>query len=477
MARKHNSALSASVLKAVGIFGGVQSVGILCSILRTKLVAVWIGAVGVGLFGIYNSAVDMISALAQMGLRNSAVRDVAAASDASARARIVAVVRRWGWALGILGAIATVSLAPMLSRWSFGDIDHVWHFVALSVAILLGTVTCCEQAILQGHERLKQIARATMWGLVAALAVSVPLFYFFREDGVLPSVIAYSTCIFIAVMAYRYRPLGKTCSMSLRETAREGRGFVVLGIYMTISFFAAMIAQYAFLAYLNQVADTDTVGYYQAGWTITTRYVGMVFTAICMEYFPRLSKVNGHPRRCGLFVSHEMTMALWLLLPMIMGLIVCRQLVVWILYTPDFYVMLPYVSWAMIGTILRAVSWCMSFVILAKGDGPIYLVTELSSAVLSVIINIVCYNLWGFWGLGVGYILWYGLYTLMVWLVYHYRYRMSLSRGLFPLSIAMLGVCATCVLAMDYDMMPLAIVLTLAATFVAFRKLKRMVRR
>ncbi|MCM1518641.1 MAG: oligosaccharide flippase family protein [Pseudoflavonifractor sp.] len=474
---KRQSTLSTSVMKAVGIFGGVQSVGIICSIMRTKLVAIWIGAAGVGLFGIYNSVVDMISAIAQMGLRNSAVRDVAAAGDEAARNRVTVVVRRWGWALGLLGAVFTMALSPLLSEWSFGDRAHVWNFVLLSVAILAGTVTCCEQAILQGHERLRRIARSSMWGLASAFVVSVPLFYFLREGGVLWSVIAYSVCVFVAVMVYRQPASPLPRPMTVTETMREGRRFMVLGLYMTVSFFATMLAQYIFIAYLNHHADTSTVGYFQAGWTITTRYVGLVFTAISMEYFPRLSKVNDYPRRCGLFVSHEMTMSLWVLLPMITGLVTFSRLVVWLLYTSDFYVMLPYVTWAMVGTVPRAVSWCLAFVMLAKGDGRIYLLTELSSAVLSVVINILFYDWWGFLGLGVGYIVWYLLYTAIVWWVYRYRYGLGLSQGMWWLSLAVFAVAAVSVAAVSVGLEWVAGVVTVGAVAVSFGQLRRLISR
>lgn len=445
--------------------------------MRTKLVAIWIGAAGVGLFGIYNSVVDMISAIAQMGLRNSAVRDVAAAGDDSARNRVTVVVRRWGWALGLIGALFTMALSPLLSEWSFGDKNHVWNFVVLSVAILAGTVTCCEQAILQGHEKLKRIARSSMWGLASAFVVSVPLFYFMREDGVLWSVIAYSMCIFIAVMIYRLPAKPLPTPMAVSETMREGRRFMVLGLYMTVSFFATMLVQYIFIAYLNHHADTSTVGYFQAGWTITTRYVGLVFTAISMEYFPRLSKVNDYPRRCGLFVSHEMTMALWVLLPMITGLVACSNLVVWLLYTSDFYVMLPYVTWAMVGTVPRALSWCIAFVVLARGDGRIYLITELSSAALSLVINILFYNWWGFLGLGVGYIVWYLLYTAIMWGVYHYRYGMGLSRGMWRFSLAVFVIASASVVAVSCGMVWIAAIITAVSVVVSFRQLRRLIAR
>ena len=42
------------VIKAMSLFGGVQVTNILCSLVRAKIIAVWIVPVGVGLFGIYN---------------------------------------------------------------------------------------------------------------------------------------------------------------------------------------------------------------------------------------------------------------------------------------------------------------------------------------------------------------------------------------------------------------------------------------
>lgn len=38
------------IVKATGLFGGVQVINILCSLVKTKLIAVWLGAEGVGLF-------------------------------------------------------------------------------------------------------------------------------------------------------------------------------------------------------------------------------------------------------------------------------------------------------------------------------------------------------------------------------------------------------------------------------------------
>ena len=94
--KTHGKGLSARVLKAMSVFGGVQMSTILCGIVKVKLIAMWLGPAGVGLFGIFNGAVDMVSSISQLGVRSSAVRDIAAARHSSSVGVTVTVVRRWG---------------------------------------------------------------------------------------------------------------------------------------------------------------------------------------------------------------------------------------------------------------------------------------------------------------------------------------------------------------------------------------------
>ena len=60
------------IVKTMGVFSGVQVISILVSVVRTKLVAIWIGAVGVGLFGVFNTVLDLLGNFAQMGMNTVA---------------------------------------------------------------------------------------------------------------------------------------------------------------------------------------------------------------------------------------------------------------------------------------------------------------------------------------------------------------------------------------------------------------------
>lgn len=460
--------LSKVILKAMGIFGGVQVLTILCSIIRTKLVALWIGPFGVGLFGIYNQALEMMNTATNLGVRNSSVRDISQAveqRDATLIARIVTVVRRWSLWLGLGGALITMGMAPFLSRFSFGDYTHEWHFVALAVAVLFMALTNGEYAVLQGLSKLKRLARVTVSGVLGGLFISIPLFYFLREDSVLPSIIAYALCVVVAAYIYKdkeYPP----AQVSPRETEQMGAGFIKLGVYMTLGSFVGMLASYTFVSWLNIYSGTNSVGFYQAGYTLIEKYAGLVFTALGMEFYPRLARVANNSHRIRVFVSQEMNIAFMVLTPFLLAFILLRSQLVWLLYSKEFEIIITYISWGAVGTVLRAMSWCMAFVMLAKGDGKIFLITESLSAVSGLAFNIVCFIFWGVDGLGYSYLAWYVLYTIIVGVVYFKIYHLTLSIKCYRNLATTLLVCVVAVLAMQFGIWYLAlIVFAVAAPF------------
>ena len=468
---KGQSNISRMAMKAMGLFGGVQVMGILCSIIRTKLVALWIGPVGIGLFGLFNNALEMISTGTNLGIRSSSVRDISqaiATHDRSIVARMVTVVRRWSLWLGLAGALLTLALAPVLSRVTFGDSDHIWGFVALSIAVLLQALTNGEYAVLQGTARLKRLASVTLWGTIVGLAVSIPLFYLLRERSILPSIIAYAAALAAFAWLLRNREYAPA-RIGRRETIDLGMGFVRLGIYMTLGNFATILASYAFNAWLNIHAGTDAVGYYQAGYTLINKYTGLILTALGMEYYPRLSRVADSRMRLRAFVSQEINVAISIMAPVVALFILLRELVVWILYTPEFNVILTFISWGMIGTVLRTLSWCLAFSILAKGDGKTYLWTEAASAVINLVLNIVFYQWWGITGLGVAFLVSYLLYTVIVAVVYFKVYRLGVSRSSLCNLLWTLAVASSMMIAMEAGCLPAAIAIAAVSVVVAIK--------
>ena len=428
----------------------------LCSVVLNKLVAIWIGPVGMGLFSLYNAAIDMLRSATSLGLRSSCVREVAIASASGNPAtlgRVIAIVKKWSWFASIFGAVTTMALAPLLSRWSFGTTDRIWDFILLASVLMFNGFISGEQAILQGSDRLRRLASASLFGTIGGLLCSIPLFYYLREDSILLSVIVYHAALLIATLAFRHKKYPRA-TLTNKEAAKEGMPFVKFGLMLTLSDFITMLFTYIFSAYLNRTAGTAEVGFYQSGFSLVGRYLGLIFTALNMEYYPRLARVCHSALRIRVFVSEEIRILMFILTP----------------------AAIPYITWAIVGTVFRAYSWCLAVTIIAKGDGRTFLFTETTSVVTGFVLNVTFYNLWGLDGLGFAYMTWYAAYCVITGFVYFHRYRYTLSHATTFISLVAFASVAAIAVLLEAQLTLFAIALTAALCAFSFFILRNSLR-
>lgn len=433
------------VVKAMSLFGSLQMLTILCGVVRVKCVALLLGPAGVGLFSIFNSALTLLSTSTQLSVRTTGVREIAACV-VPARAGRVKMVLGWGVILALFGVVVTVVAAPVMSYVTFGSSGRWGWYVVLALPVALMALTSVRHAALQGLDRLRDLASSSLWGVIGGLVLALPLVYFMRMDSIMPVVSVYAVTAYVSTRVFGKMPgVEPVRRGEWRQIWTDGRPMIRLGGYMTAAAVLTEAVNYVFIACLTRLGGEETVGVYQSGYTIITRYVGMIFTAIGVEYYPRLAGASGHPRRMGLFVAHEIRLIMMILLPVLVAFVPLVPLVVRLLYSNQFTDAIPYIIAAVPGTVLRGYSWCIAFVILARGDGLIYMVTESVSAVVMLAVNVAGYCIGGLTGLGVGFTLWYALYAVTVEVVYRRRYGLSLPWR--PVMLTMLTLAVTSVVA------------------------------
>lgn len=420
-----------TAFKATSLFGGVQVVTVLTGLLKSKLVAVWMGTTGFGILSLYNAAVNLIFSISNLGLQSSAVRDIAAASaDKGKTLAIIKAVNRWVLASGLLGALLTVALSPRLSRWLFESDQYVGAFVLLSAAVLLMGLFNQNYAVLQGLRKLRLMARANIFGALAGFVCSVPVFYFFREQGLAWTVVI-SALASAVVSLFYVRKLGLVLPKQDWHTSMVlGSDTVKLGIVMAISSIAVFMVQFVVKTYISHRGGLGDVGLYQAGWGLNEQYLGLVFTAMAKDYFPRLSQVAGDHRKVRKSINEQAEIAILILAPMIIAMLVFLPFVVRLLYSGDFDGIVPMTRWLLLGSLLKAGSWAISFVFLAKGHGKTYLFNELGIKFFTLPTYMLGYRLLGLPGVGYAYVLCYGIYFLWVGIVAYRKYRLMYS-GVF----------------------------------------------
>ncbi|MCM1348676.1 MAG: oligosaccharide flippase family protein [Firmicutes bacterium] len=423
---EHNS-LTRRVLSAMGLFGSVEVLTMLCAVVRTKLVAVFIGVSGVGLLGLFTTAVELLSTLVQMGIRTTAVRSIASSSG-SEREVTVASVIKLGKILACTGILLTIAASPLLSKLTFGSTEHAWAFVTLSLAVGCNTMVSSQSAVLQGEKKLSAIAKASVVSAIISLAISVPLIVYLQINGVIPILLSYSivTYVVYTLVSQRKRTLPTVQISQVKERAQV---MIKLGAFLTASSGATWLANYLMMSYFNKVGGDELMGLYQTGYTLSVKYVGVVFTAMSLEYFPRLtSALSSGVKRGQTMLRHETFVAVSVIAIVGIAMILLAPWIVNILYSSSFSDVVPMVVLASPGLVLRAVSWAMAFTILALGKGKMFFITESCSCLTSLIAMIAGYELGGLAGIGIGFTAWYAVYTLIVW--WCARQYLSITLGL-----------------------------------------------
>lgn len=192
----------------MGLFSGIQGLLILLGILRSKLIALWIGPAGIGLYAVFNTALQTIMPITQLNIRQSAVPSIAAARE-SDRPEIVAAVRWWLMRLGIGGSALTLLLAPVLSWFSFGSFAMWPGFAALAVAVLCFSVSNAEETAMQGYLHLRPIVRAQTCTAIISIIIGLALIYIFREKGIVWSIVIYYVVLVFATLRFSDIPRRK----------------------------------------------------------------------------------------------------------------------------------------------------------------------------------------------------------------------------------------------------------------------------
>ncbi|CAD5252940.1 MULTISPECIES: O-antigen translocase [unclassified Imperialibacter] len=393
-----------SIFKSTSLFGGVQVFNIIITIIRGKFVAVLLGPAGMGINGLFMTTIQMLQNITNLGLPQSAVRDIASSSNDPGKIAVTyTVFKRWIWFTALLGGSLTFFGAPFLSQYVFQNDSYAWAFRLLSVTFVFGAVSGGIYTLLRGLRRLKALASANVLGSLAGLLVAVPLFYFFGIQGIVPAILATAMANFVIALFFKNREVKiESANLNYKRTFFQGLDMAKLGISLSASMLMTSGISFVLLTFINRQGSEADVGLYNAGLTITNTYVGLVFTALATDYFPRLAeKINLKTEEWKQVVHQQLELMLLILAPLLVVLILTAPVFIKLLLSEQFLSVIPYLLWAVVGVFLKAPVWVLGYIFIASGNNRVFLVTEASAALIQLALNIFFYQQFGLEGLGV----------------------------------------------------------------------------
>jgi antigen flippase len=413
------------ILKSSTLVGGSSALNTAIGILRTKALAVLLGPAGFGLFGLYGSIASLTQNVAGIGINSSGVRQIAAAvgSDDTQRiAQTTIVLRRTSIVLGVLGAGLLVLLSRQVSNLTFGTKEHVGAVCLLSLAVLFQLISGGQAALIQGMRRISDLAKMSVLGALFGTLISIPMVYFLREKGVVPSLVAVAAMTIVTSWWYSRKVQVRIPSMNASQIGREAAALLKLGFAFMASGLVAMGVAYAVRVIVVRRIGLEAAGFYQSAWTLGGLYVGIILQAMAADFYPRLTAVVHDDRACNRLVNEQAHVGLLLGGPGVMATITFASVIIALLYSAKFGAAVGILRWICLGAALQVITWPMGFIIAAKGRAGLLVFCELAWGIVSLGLAWVCVKLFGLNGAGIAF---FGSYLFHVFLIYPVVHRLS----------------------------------------------------
>jgi O-antigen/teichoic acid export membrane protein len=420
------------IIKATSIFGGVQVITILISIIRSKFIAVLLGPIGIGISGMLTATTGIISGLTNFGLGTSAVRDISSAFESGNTKRIAIVanvLNRWVWITGFLGMILTLVFSPWLSYLSFGNYDYTIAFLVLSITLLLNQLNSGQLVVLQGSRKISLLAKANLVGSIIGLLTTIPLYYIWGTDGIVPALAIAAFTSFLTSYYFRKKIYVEKIRVSKVRSIAEGKQMLKMGFLISMSGFMTLGFSYLVRLFITHEGSITEVGLYNAGFAIISTYVGLIFTAMGTDYYPRLSAVANNVNKSNETINNQIEISLIILGPLIITFILFIRFIIQLLYSDQFLGVSTMIVWAALGMFFRAVGWSIGFYLLAKGASNLFFWNELIANIYITLINIAFYYFWGLSGLGYSFVLSYFIYLIQLFLVTNIKFDFTFGKN------------------------------------------------
>lgn len=402
MNRQHSS--FRNIMKSTTIFGGTQLIVMLINVIRGKLVAVLLGAYGMGINALLQSTLQPIQMLFSLGMPQSAVSIISSAKasdEAEHLHKTVKSFRRVLLVMSVLSIFFMLSFAPWLNDLTMSSKESFtkW-FMVFGLAAFFMIQTAGNNAILQGCRSIKRIAICNIAGPVSGLIISVPLYYFLEFRGIAISIILTSAVVW-AVSQWHVNKLqlGKV-KLSWRDSYSISKPIVQLGLTMMISGLLGNLSVYIINTFIRSVGNFSDVGFYQASINITTQCTALVFTALATDYLPKLAELRNKIQIREL-LEQEGEVVLLVCAPISTLLIIFAPQIIRILLTQDFLIIIPVVQMMAVTFMMRAIHFPLDYLSVAQNDKTFFFWTEgIISNLKTLLIFMSGYYLFGIIGLG-----------------------------------------------------------------------------
>ena len=410
---------------------------------RMKVVAVSLGATGMGEFGLLMTGVGTLATALGLGLATGAVVPIASTvHDASRHASVMTALRWSTWWLSALGGIVSFLAWAALGP-DFTEAAKPAVAAAFAIAVSATIAATRHTAVLSGLAAHRRLALSQ----IVAAGAATALLWLVRDEAkavvLFVALTAPPLCLLVASARATSRSGPRDSDVESASTSPwrgEVRGMLALGAAVGASAVLMNASQFFAMAWISAQAAPSAAGLFQAAWAIAALYLAFVLAALNVDFLPRLSRLHSQGVEQREAASKEIEKLTLVAAPVILALSAAAPVALTVLYSSEFTTGATMLRWFLIGDLFKIMAWPLSYVLLARQMKVSYVLSEVSWNVAFVAMVLVLVPIGADWA-GLAYAVANAVFLAQLSIRTGYRPSKSLIVRLLA-SVAVLTACA-----------------------------------
>lgn len=421
----------------VGLLYGASTLSrLLAGLVVVKIIAVYIGADGLGRLGQFMSLVTIVTTLAGGGISTGIVKYVA--EHRNDQATLSGYLGAASWitlsasvALGVLLFV----LAPALSQALLQSADHAGVIRTLAFVQFMIAASNLLIGLVNGHQRVKAFAAINIASVVLGAAGMALACDWFGITGAMIGLMWMASCQLLFLLPWYRIGLGfEWRRLRPRWDSAKVRRFMAFAVMLFVTAATMQLTQIVIRQIIEAAGGWQEVGYWQAVVKVSDAYLQFVTVVLGSYYLPRLAERPG-PAETRALVTAAYRLALPVLVLLTGGVFALRHVLIPILFSDEFLPAAAFFPGQLIGDFFKVAAYIVAYVAVARAGTRFYVGAEVFQALLLVVSSYLMVQQFGALGATYAYAMTYVIYFVVCYLVY----RVYLSQSFDALARTQAG--------------------------------------
>jgi O-antigen/teichoic acid export membrane protein len=358
------------ILKSALKVGLATLASLLGWVVAGKILALTLGAAGVGLFGLLRQLLQNLTLIGSFNGQPALVQGIASRTTRNNQIRFAGSVFYIQVLLGGALAVGLLLLAPWLGPWLIPNSRSVALLRWLALVMLVTMAQGYVFGLLNGHRLINALVKSQLLGPVAVVLLVFPMVWLVRRGYPFGFVLMLGGPAAVTTIAAAWSARHATWMphmWRLEIDLSDAVSFFRMSAVLLTTGVITSGTQFFESWLVARQRGLAEAGQFWTAWAISMSYVTLILGSLGTYYMPSLSRIADPEARRQLIRSY-LRLSL-VAMPVLASLVIVTK--PWIIrgmFSPALLPALKVMRWMLIGDFFKGITWVLGFPMIALNE-------------------------------------------------------------------------------------------------------------